>query len=86
MNGEVWAGEPLLLGNEHSRTVITGGNVRLSPENGQYPVSPGGQRLYSHMPAEDHFEKECRDDRTAWTYTAHRSADGGLSVWLPEKE
>ena len=86
VNGEVWAGEPLLLGNEHSRTVITGGNVRLSPENGQYPVSPGGQRLYSYMPAEDHFEKECRDDRTAWTYTAHRSADGGLSVWLPEKE
>ena len=86
VDGTVWAGEALTLGSERSRTVITGGNVRLSPEGDQPPVSPDGQTLYCHTPAEDHFEKVCRDGRTSWTYTARRSADGRLSVWLPEKE
>ena len=78
----LYAGERLPLGNEHSRVIITGGNVRLSPEESQTPVSPGGLPLYCRTPAEDHFEAECRDRRGSWTYVADRDEDGQLLVWL----
>ena len=86
VDGDVLAGDRMLLGNGHSRVIVTGGNVRLSPDAGQAPFSPGGAPLYCHSPAEDHFEAECKDSRTSWTYTADRNADGRLSVWLPRSE
>ena len=82
--GELLAGERMLLGNEHSRMIITGGNVRLFPENQQSPVSPDGLPLFCQTPQEDHFEAECRDRRETWTYTADRNEDGYLFVWLPK--
>ena len=45
-SGEILAGllvvERLLLGNERSRFVVTGGNIRLEQESGRTPVSPAG--------------------------------------------
>ena len=84
VEGNVLAGERMLLGNDHSRMVITGGSVSLAPDAGQTPLSPDGSPLFCHTPAEDHFERECRDSRSFWTYTADRNPDGRLFVWLPE--
>ena len=81
--GSILAGEPMLLGNEHSRMIITGGNVRLSSEDGPGPVSPNGVPLSCSSPAEDHFETVCGDGHSSWTYTADRNRDGRLTVWLP---
>ena len=77
------AGEPMLLGNGHSRVIVTGGNVRLYPQGGQTPLSPNGVPLHCEAPAGERFEAECGDGRAAWTYTAERSPDGRLLVWLP---
>lgn len=84
VSGTLYAGDRMILGNEHSRMIIIGGNVRLFPENGPAPVSPEGLPLYCHTPAEDHFEAACRDKRESWTYVADRDKDGGLFVWLPK--
>ena len=84
VDGELLAGERMLLGNEHSRVIITGGNVRLSPEKGQSPVSPEGLPLHCRTLEEDHFEAVCKDRREIWTYTADRDGDGPLFVWLPD--
>ena len=73
----------MVLGNEHSRVIITGGNVRISPE-GQTPVSPDGLPLSCRTPDGDRFEAECHDRRGSWTYTADRDEEGQLWVWLPE--
>ena len=83
VEGNVLAGERMLLGNEHSRVVITGGNIRIFPENNQTPVSPSGQPLYCQTPPEDHFEQVCKDKHATWTYVADRTANGQLFVWLP---
>ena len=84
VSGELLAGNRLLLGNEHSRVIITGGNVRIFPENEQVPVSPGGQPLHCETPTEDHFEASYTDKRESWTYIADRDEDGQLYVWIPE--
>ena len=84
VQGDLLAGERMLLGNEHSRVVITGGNVRLFPEGPQVPISPGGLPLSCRTPKEDHFEQTFTDRRGSWTYTADRNAEGRLSVWVPE--
>ncbi len=84
IEGNILAGDRMLLGNDHSRVIITGGNVRLFPENTQVPVSPSGQALRCVTPAGDHFEAECKDRHTAWTYVADRDEDGHLFVWLPQ--
>ena len=84
VSGELLAGTRLLLGNEHSRVIITGGNVRIFPENEQVPVSPGGQPLHCETPTEDHFEASYTDKRESWTYIADRDEDGQLYVWIPE--
>ena len=84
VSGELLAGTRLLLGNEHSRVIITGGNVRIFPENEQIPVSPGGQPLHCETPTEDHFEASYTDKRESWTYIADRDEDGQLYVWIPE--
>ena len=83
VRGEVLAGERMLLGNEHSRVIITGGNVRIFPEGGQTPVSPGGLPLRYQTPEGNRFEQTFRDDRSEWTYQAERNAEGFLSVWIP---
>lgn len=83
VEGNVLAGERLLLGNEHSRVIITGGNIRIFPKNNQTPVSPAGLPLYCQTPPGDHFEQVCKDKRSTWTYVADRAADGQLFVWLP---
>ena len=83
VQGEILAGIRMLLGNEHSRTVITGGNVHLFPEGSNIPLSPGGLRLHRQTPKEDHFEQTFSDRRGSWTYAADRNAEGNLTVWLP---
>jgi len=86
VEASVLAGERMMMGNDHSRMIITGGNVRVFPEKGQYPVSPSGVPLCCLTPPEDHFEKACQDSRASWTYVADRNADGQLCVWLPQAE
>ena len=81
--GTVLAGERMIIGNKHSRVIITGGNVAIFPENNQVPVSPAGAPLHCMTPAEDHFEQECKDKRSAWTYVADRNKENQLYVWLP---
>ncbi len=83
VSGELLAGDRMLLGNEHSRVIITGGNVRVFPENPQAPVSPDGRPLHCETPAEDHFEAFFTDKRESWTYVADRDEDGQLFVWVP---
>ena len=82
--GELLAGERFLIGNNHSRTVITGGNIRLFHEGGNNPVSPGGRPLFFVNPEGDHYEKTFSDRRSTWTYKADRGEDGYLGVWIPE--
>ena len=85
VSADLLAGERMMLGNEHSRVVITGGNVRVFPESGQTPVSPEGLQLHCETPEGDHYEAEFRDKRESWTYTADRDGDGHLYVWIPRK-
>lgn len=84
ISGELLAGNRMLLGNEHSRVIITGGNIRIVPENSQVPVSPDGLPLHCETPDEDHFEASFKDRRESWTYTADRDDDGHLYVWVPK--
>ena len=86
VQGEIAAGVRLPLGNEHSRVIITGGNIRLFPEGVQVPISPGGLPLFRRTPKEDHFEQTFSDLRESWTYVADRNAEGSLTVWLPAAE
>ena len=83
VSAELLARERMLLGNEHSRVIITGGNVRIFPENSQTPFSPGNLPLHCETPSEDHFEASFKDRRESWTYTADRDEDGHLYVWVP---
>lgn len=80
---ELQAGAHQLLGNEHSRCVITGGNFTLFRPDENPPVSPAGQPLVFFQPKEDHFEHTFRDRRGAWTYVADRDQRGRLGVWIP---
>ncbi len=84
VSGEILAAENLLLGNSHSRVIVTGGNVCLSPAGKEVPVSPGGLPLHPETPSGGHYEKSFRDRRGSWTYTADRDEDGRLTVWVPE--
>ena len=84
VSADVLAGDRMLLGNEHSRVVITGGNVRVFPEASQAPVSPAGLPLHCETPEGDHFEVEYKDKRETWTYKADRDSEGHLYVWIPK--
>ena len=84
VRAEVFAVECLLLGNEQSRVVITGGNVCLPADGKHVPVSPGGLPLACVTPEGNHFEKTFSDRRASWTYTADRNAEGVLCVWVPK--
>ena len=77
------AGEHHLLGNEHSRCIITGGNYTVFRPDSVQPVSPAGETLIFFQPPDDHYERTFRDRRGAWTYIADRDARGRLGVWIP---
>ncbi|MBQ6399308.1 MAG: EAL domain-containing protein [Clostridia bacterium] len=83
ISGNLLASVRRLLGNSNSRVVITGGNVRLYPESGETPVSPGGEPLKLLTPEGDTFEQTYKDKRATWNYRATRSKDGFLDVWVP---
>ncbi len=85
IRGELLAGERLMLGNENSRFIVTGGNFQIFPDNSAGPVSPAGLPLFFLNPKEDHFERTFRDKRETWRYVADRDPDGHLGVYiLPE--
>ncbi len=87
VSGDLLGSERMILGNEESRCVVTGGNFRLPADRSAGPVSPDGTPLAYHTPEGDHFECFCRDTRESWTYTADRSTEGFLGVFIPaEKE
>jgi hypothetical protein len=83
LRGELLAGERYLIGNNHSRFMVTGGNIQLFPENDAVPVSPCGAPLTFVNPEGNHFEQTFTDRRATWTYRADRSEDGYLGVWIP---
>ena len=83
IRGELLAGERYLIGNNHSRFMVTGGNIQLFPEGETVPVSPCGAPLTFVNPEENHFKQTFTDRRATWTYRADRSEDGYLGVWIP---
>ena len=90
LRADILAAECLLLGNAHSRAVVTGGNVLLAPDppagKRGAPVSPAGLPLHCLRPEGPRYEKSFRDKRESWTYTADRDAEGNLAVWIPNEE
>ena len=87
VHGDLLAGERMMLGNQESRCVITGGNIHLSGDTSVTPVSPDGTPLVFLTPPGDHFEQTFRDKRETWTYRANRNAEGTLGVYiLPSPE
>ena len=68
--------------NEHSRYVVTGGNIHLAQESDHTPVSPAGIPLCFANPGKDHYEAVFRDEEEEWTYKADRNEDGYLGVWI----
>ena len=83
ISGDLLAGERFLIGNNHSRFMVTGGNISLFQEGANVPVSPCGAPLYFLNPEGDHYEQTFSDRRATWTYRADRDADGYLGVWIP---
>lgn len=82
VDGSLLAVEGLLLGNEHSRFVVTGGNIHLAQDSDHKPVSPSGTPLCFANPGNDHYEATFRDGDEEWTYKADRREDGYLGVWI----
>ena len=83
ITGDLLAGERFLIGNNHSRFMVTGGNLSVFPEGDAVPVSPCGAPLYFLNPKGDHYEETFTDRRATWTYKADRDAEGYLGVWIP---
>ncbi len=82
LDGSLLAVEVLLLGNERSRFVVTGGNIHLAQDSDHSPVSPAGTPLCFATPGKDHYEATFRDGDEEWTYKADRNSDGYLGVWI----
>lgn len=78
----ILAVEVLLLGNDRSRYVVTGGNIHLAQEGDHTPVSPAGIPLCFANSGKDHYEAVFRDEAEEWTYKADRNEDGYLGVWI----
>ena len=78
----VAAGEQMLLGNQESRCVVTGGNFHLAQHENVCPVSPDGTPLTYLEPSGDHYEETFADRRETWTYRADRNAEGTLGVFV----
>ena len=74
--------EVLLLGNDHSRFVVTGENIHLAQDSDNKPVSPAGTPLCFANPSKDHYEATFRDGDEEWTYVADRNENGYLGVWI----
>ncbi len=74
--------EVLLLGNDHSRFVVTGGNILFALDSDNKPVSPAGTPLCFANPSKDHYEATFRDGDEEWTYVADRNENGCLGVWI----
>ncbi len=83
LSGELLSGTQLMFGNDHSRVVITGGNVQLLPAHSQPPVSPGGSALCCCSPGSASYRHTFREGSHTWTYTAEADAVGRLSVYVP---
>lgn len=83
IRGSLLSAEHMILGNSQSRCVVTGGNFLFAPDSSVHPVSPDGSPLGFCEPEEDHFECAFRDSRETWTYTADRSAEGTLGIYIP---
>ncbi len=83
IGGDLLAGERYMIGNNHSRFMVTGGNFRLFREGDNVPVSPCGAPLHFLNPEGDHFEQTFTDRRATWTYKADRNENGWLGVWIP---
>ena len=85
-SGEIDAGiqamEYMLLGNDRSRFIVTGGNIRLGKGENKPPESPAGIPLVLAQPEQDHYEAVFRDGKEEWTYRADRSEKGWLGVWI----
>ena len=81
-NASLLAVEVLLLGNERSCYIVTGGNIHLAQESDHTPVSPAGIPLCFATPGKDHYEAVFRDEEEEWTYQADRNEDGYLDVWI----
>ncbi|MBR6164873.1 MAG: hypothetical protein IKQ45_02960 [Clostridia bacterium] len=82
IDASLLAVEVLLLGNERSRYIVTGGNIHLAQVSGHTPVSPAGIPLCFANPGKDHYEAVFRDEEEEWTYKADRNEDGYLGVWI----
>lgn len=83
VHGELMAGEPMMLGNDDSRCIITGGNFHFSDSENLRPVSPDRTPLTYLEPSGDHYEETFADRRETWTYRADRNAEGTLGVFVP---
>ena len=83
IRGSLLSAEHKILGNSQSRCVVTGGNFLFAPDSSVRPVSPDGSPLGFCEPIEDHFECAFRDSQETWTYTADRSAEGKLGIYIP---
>lgn len=82
IDANLLAVEVLLLGNDYSRYIVTGGNIHLAQKCNHTPVSPAGIPLCFATPGKDHYEAVFRDDEEEWTYKADRNKDGFLGVWI----
>lgn len=82
IDASLLAVEILLLGNEHSPFVVTGGNIHLAQDSDHTPVSPAGTPLCFADPSKDHYEATFRDGDEEWTYKADRNENGYLGVWI----
>ena len=85
IRGEVLASEAMLLGNEHSRFVVTGGNILLNRDDlkNHLPVSPSGRTLERFEPTEEHFEQQIFDGSSTYMYTADIDEETGeMAVWI----
>ena len=81
-HGDLLAAERMILGNDQSRCIITGGNFNLTEDQSVSPVSPDGSPLIYLTPKTDHYENSFRDRRESWTYIAERNAEGTLGVYV----
>ena len=83
IHGDLLAGERMILGNDQSRCVITGGNFSFTGDGSLHPVSPDGTPLVYLTPPGDRYEAVFTDRRETWTYRAERNAEGHLGVFVP---
>ena len=82
IHGDLLAAERMMMGNEESRCIITGGNFSLSADPSVAPVSPDGTPLSYLTPVGDTYEQSFRDSRESWVYRAERNAEGTLGVFV----